>query len=104
MLPTETWDKGFLSSQIEYPIGANSAQVVSVTQWRSLGYCVSSPVHHKTRKAMQVSIGWGCHVTPPVKPHQTPNCVIFPLPYETQEPLILLKMQERFASCFFTGL
>lgn len=53
---------------------------------------------------MQVSLGWGCQVTPPVKPCQTSNCVPFPLPYETQEPLILLKIEECFAPCFCTAL
>lgn len=56
------------------------------------------------RKTMQVSLGWGYQVTPPVKPCQTSNCVPFPLPYETQESLILLKMQECFVPCFFTAL
>lgn len=70
---TEKWDTTHrqmglkvyvLSSQSETPLGANSAQVVSLTQQRSSGYRVSSPVHHKTRKAIQVSLSWGCQVTP----------------------------------------
>lgn len=89
------------SAQFETPIGANSAQVVSVNQWK-LGYCVLSSVHPRMRITMQS--GWGYQVIPPVKPCQISNYVPCPLPYETQEPLILLKMQECFAPCFFTAL
>lgn len=56
------------SAQFETPIGANSAQVVSVNQWR-LGYCVLSPVHPRMKITMQS--GWGYQVIPPVKPCQT---------------------------------
>lgn len=64
--------KSVLSSQSETPLGANSAQVVSLTQRTSLGCCVSSPVHHRIRKAIQMSLGWGCQVTPQNKIKSNP--------------------------------
>lgn len=64
--------KDVLSSQSEHPLGTNSAQVVSLTQRRSLGHHVSSAVHHWMWKAIEVPLGWGCQVSPQNKNKTTP--------------------------------
>lgn len=70
--------KAVLSSHYETFLGV---QEVSPIQQRSLGYRVSSPVHHRTRKATQVSFGWGCQAT--TQNQVEPLSVSLPLPYGT---------------------